>query len=317
MVDTFIRKNKSILYFFQALKCLFVGRKARQFEPKYYPEKERVIRVSRGVAKRYDPIPKLVWLYWEDESTPSYIKHIIEHNKQVNQEYEFRLLNKDTYLQYLPDVVFKANMPVANKTDVIRLELLWRYGGIWIDATVILRDSLDWIQEVNKDNYNELIGFYRDNDTIDYMYPVVETYFMAAPAGSLFVKRWLELFGDIREIGNVQFYKEISKRADFKEISQNIPNPSYLLVYLACQIACRQYPNYHIYLKKAEDSALFLQERYQNNYMMNYAICRMNNPMEHLSVIKICSGDRMFVPFYQRMNMVNKNSLMGFFNKKR
>ncbi|WP_165793036.1 glycosyltransferase family 32 protein [Sphingobacterium haloxyli] len=287
--------------------------KARQFEPRYYPKAEEVMHITRGQAKSHHPIPKLVWVYWENEQMPIYIGQIMEHNKKVNPEYEFRLLNKDTYRSYLPDIVFEDNMPVANKTDVIRLELLYRYGGIWMDATIILRDSLDWIHETNKDNQNELIGFYRDNDTVDYTYPVVETYFMAAPMKSLFVKHWIELFGGITEMGSERFYKSLLKRPDFEEIRQHIPNPSYLLVYLAGQAACREYPDYHIYLKKAEDSALFLQECYRNNYMMNYAICRMKNPMHHLPIIKLCSGDRMFVHVFQKLGLVKKNSLIGFF----
>ena len=302
-----------VLSILQNIKLLLYSKKALQFEPQAYPKEVETIQIERGEGRIYEPIPKIVWMYWENRELPDYIKGMLAHNKRNNPSYEFRMLHRDTYMDYLPDLVFKANMPIANKTDVIRLALLYRYGGIWMDATIVLQDSLDWIHDVRTANQQEFIGYYSDNGMSDNNYPVVETYFMAAPKGSLFIKHWFDAFKGIAEIGSAAFYAKLLCRPDFNDIRQKILNPSYLLVYLAGQLAYREYPNYHIYIKRAEDSALFLQECYKDNYLMNYALCRMPNPMEHLRIIKLCSGDRMFISFYRKMGMIRKDSLIGHF----
>ena len=33
----------------------------------------------------------------------------------------------------------------AKQSDVIRLNLVYNYGGVWMDASIILHENLDWI----------------------------------------------------------------------------------------------------------------------------------------------------------------------------
>jgi mannosyltransferase OCH1-like enzyme len=36
-------------------------------------------------------------------------------------------------------------LTLAKRSDWVRLELLNRYGGIWLDASTILTESLAWV----------------------------------------------------------------------------------------------------------------------------------------------------------------------------
>lgn len=90
-----------------------------------------------------------IWIYWNSgmESAPlivqSCYKSIVKHAGQ-----EVIVLtdeNIDKYVKlpvWMSKKVKKGNLTLAHYTDVIRLALLYRYGGTWIDATVYLSSPL-------------------------------------------------------------------------------------------------------------------------------------------------------------------------------
>jgi len=108
------------------------------------------------------------------------------------------------------------------------------------------------------------------------------------------------------------YFKELQGRADYKQISAGISSPSYLVVYLAQQIALREYKSFNLYLKRCEDSAFFLQEYFLwNNYKINYALCRSEVRLRDFPVIKLTSGDRMFIPYFRQFGLIKSTSIMG------
>lgn len=317
MIKKILRKNDAILRYFQFLKCLIVGFSIKPLSDSDYVDDVDVLMIRRKENPERNEIPKKVWMYWEDKNIPNYIKGIMEFNKKNNPEYDFILLDKDTYKNFLPDVEFKDNMPIANKTDIIRLELLYRFGGIWIDATFILGESLNWVNQVENSQYFDIIGYYSGKGTNDKDYPIIESNFMASPRGSAFINNWLVEFKPCAELGAKAFFDKIRIREDYDSLKQGILNPPYLLVYLAGQISYRKNPQFNAYLRKTEESALFLQEKFDDNYKMNYVICRFDNPLPKMRAIKLCSGDRMFLHLFSAFGLIKKDSLIGFFSQKK
>lgn len=303
--------------FLQTIKSLVVGIFAPDQFDKLDGAKKTVLKILRRPTDERVDIPKTVWIYWDSHILPNYIKNIIDHNRLINPNHEFILLNKDSYLDYIPDIKVTSEMPVANKTDVIRLALLYKYGGIWLDATVILQENLDWVHEESARYGYDIVAYYRDKETINFDFPIIESWFMASPAHSPFIENWLNELKNIAIYGSEVFYERIKNREDFLEIKQNIPNPEYLLIYLAGQISYRQYPEYNAFLRRAEDSALLMEQFYNNNYKMNYALCRLRSPLDKMSLVKLCSGDRMFVQSYIDLGLVSEKSLIGFFMRRR
>ena len=105
-----------------------------------------------------------IWLYWEEmPNTKKYgylhlcYKTIQKHCKDCN----VHLLNEKTVYNYLPELKNDPNLfnycSIPQKADYIRLFLLYKYGGIWLDSDVIVFKSLYELFEVLK-NY-DFIGF--------------------------------------------------------------------------------------------------------------------------------------------------------------
>jgi Mannosyltransferase OCH1 and related enzymes len=272
-------------------------------------EEIRIIEKSKCPEER-EVIPQIVWLYWHEEKLPIFIQKIIEHNKRKLPGYDFRLLNQVTVGDYLPEIVFKHKMQVSHMADVIRLELLYKYGGIWMDATVILRENLTWLEELRTMKRYDLIAYYREKSTVDLDYPVVESWFLASPPKTGFMKAWNSEFGKVKEIG-YRYYDELTKRTDYEIVSQKIERPAYLMINLAEQIVSRSL-GVNAYLKKSEDSALLVQEHLGwDNYAVNYVFTQIESSLEQLPIIKLTSGDRMLADTMYKCGLLKKRSLLG------
>ncbi|MBU9823413.1 hypothetical protein J1783_00140, partial [Rahnella sp. L151-1A] len=78
-------------------------------------------------------IPKVIWMYWDTPNPPDYIMAFHQKMKTINQAHEIILLDRNSLRKYLPTLHFDfQGIGLAHKSDVIRLALLKRYGGIWV-----------------------------------------------------------------------------------------------------------------------------------------------------------------------------------------
>ncbi len=93
---------------------------------------------------------KVIWMFWDSglESAPDVVK--LSHSSWVNQnpDYKIVLLDNQTIQQHLGFdffAVFKVmtvDLGAAGKSDLLRLYLLNRFGGVWADATTFCKQPL-------------------------------------------------------------------------------------------------------------------------------------------------------------------------------
>lgn len=98
--------------------------------------------------------PKVVWWCWlqGEENAPEIVKACLSSlRRNLPQDYEIRVIDETNWHQWisLPDYVVEKRqngcIPSALFSDLLRLELLIKYGGTWIDSTVLCTG----FQEVN------------------------------------------------------------------------------------------------------------------------------------------------------------------------
>lgn len=85
-----------------------------------------------------------VWIFWYQgiDKAPKLIQKCIESIKNTFKDKEVIILTKDNYKQYVefPEYINKkfANGTISytHFSDLLRIELLAKYGGTWCDATV-------------------------------------------------------------------------------------------------------------------------------------------------------------------------------------
>ncbi len=278
--------------------------------PKATPARYDKISVpNRSLGK----IPLLIWMYWEDVELPRFVSLCVQKVRELNPAFEVLLLNASTLKEYLPDFTIKfQGLPLANKSDLIRLELLHRYGGIWIDATTIFFEDLNRFVSKSECTLYDCFALKREKSTIYDEFPVLESWFLASPPASPFIGAWLDILTPLGKIGPAAYFQKIKSRPDYKRILQNINMPEYLLVYLAQQIAMQDLKNFNISFQIAEEVGLFYQEAFGWNFRKFYDEIMFKNKAESTPpFIKLTSGGRGEIEMCLEMNLVNPNSLMG------
>ena len=95
---------------------------------------------------------KIIWQFWgqgwDFEKLPDVVKISYKSVEKYKKDYEIIHLDMNNINDYLeiPAYILKKvenkKMGFAHFTDIIRLALLYNYGGVWIDATILLTDYL-------------------------------------------------------------------------------------------------------------------------------------------------------------------------------
>lgn len=88
---------------------------------------------------------RIIWTCWMQgiDKAPETVKVCLQSYKNFLKDYDIRVVDDDTFedLVEMPDYVVekykKGIIPKALFADILRLELLIKYGGVWIDCTVL------------------------------------------------------------------------------------------------------------------------------------------------------------------------------------
>ena len=98
-------------------------------------------------------IPKELFLYWHQgwNNAPEIVNHCAATWQRHNPTWDINLLDSTTIADKvrLPAALKSMNLPLPALSDVIRICLLKKYGGVWADATLwCVRPLDDWIDNV-------------------------------------------------------------------------------------------------------------------------------------------------------------------------
>ena len=95
---------------------------------------------------------KIIWQFWgqgwDFEKLPDVVKISYKSVEKYKKDYEIIHLDMNNINDYLeiPAYILKKvedkKMGFAHFTDIIRPALLYNYGGVWIDSTILLTDYL-------------------------------------------------------------------------------------------------------------------------------------------------------------------------------
>lgn len=101
---------------------------------------------------------KTIWILWLqgwNKNTPELISEVRKSWVEFNKDWNVIALDSVNIANYLDltsnspiSLLVESNIPPAAYSDVIRLNLLEKYGGVWVDATLLCMRPLDeWIYD--------------------------------------------------------------------------------------------------------------------------------------------------------------------------
>ncbi len=134
-------------------------------------------------------LPRTIWCLWFQgwANAPDIVKACAASWQKLNPDWTVHLLSQDTLEAYLAPVsapaIAAGNLPMEALSDVLRIELLDRFGGIWIDSTVYCLKPLDgWITDAVPSGF---FAFERPMPGI-----MLSSWFLAAEPGCYVTEVW-------------------------------------------------------------------------------------------------------------------------------
>lgn len=298
----FIKLIKDIFFFLKALIRFIFG--MPKIEEKWiFP-----ISMTTSEQMKENIVPKIIWMYWDGNKGNALVDLCISNTKTICNDFDVRVLNNQTVSAYIELPVFNEELPIAVKADYIRLALLKKYGGIWMDASIFLTENLNWVLE--KISYNSTFVFYSDHCTTDYTNPIVENWFIAATKDNEFIDDWFAEFEKcILDSNPTQYYKDYAQDQD---IIQNIPNTDYLMCYIAAAIIRKRKSYNVVSLNSGSQGHYYNYVLYSNGFFIAKKLLSANKENVFIPrLVKFTSETRSVVEKDILLKKYNPESLLG------
>ena len=158
--------------------------------------KDFMLNLTRESFNESDGMNKTIWLLWFQgwENAPHLQKKMANSWEKHNPGWNIIYLDETNLKDYLPDVgfIYDTNKDISYqaKSDIIRLELLNKYGGVWADSTTLCMQPLDnWIEPAIKPS-----GFwmYHGRGAGMDINDGPASWFIVSKRGSYIVNKWKE-----------------------------------------------------------------------------------------------------------------------------
>ena len=244
-------------------------------------------------------VPKIIWTFWDSNDIPEIVQKCIDTWKRTNPDYIIHIISKNNLELFLPgNDIFSSHHckdSMQRSSDFIRLNLLYLYGGFWIDASTILNGSLDYFLEIQQRTGCDFLGYYLSGFTTRLEYPVIESWFLVSVPESIIIKLWLQCFSKINKYEDLNTYIDWVKNDQYVDL-QNINALIYLTIHVACQHMLQNFLTQEqiqtkIYLEKAEDGPLkYLADNEWDSQKALMNVCK--DPSLKTLVLKMRSMER-------------------------
>ncbi|WP_374341244.1 capsular polysaccharide synthesis protein [Azonexus sp.] len=268
--------------------------------------------------------PKIIWTFWDGPE--SKCAEICQKSWEKNKsDFLIIRLNSSSIKKYISNFPkTPENIPIQLTTDLLRLMLLEKYGGIWLDYSAFLTTPLDWIIDLTKRNDTEALVFYNqfhDEYLNSTERPVIENGLIAARPQSRFIRIWRKKLEQCLFSDDYKTYFE--KKNNYQELIKNFITKdkrtlSYLSCYISAQWVMLKSKNFRLTLINAEDE--FYYTYYKTKPPRNRwrfaeeLLLKQNTKKNQLpKILKITGGHRTVVDEYIKYNCFRENSLFGQF----
>jgi len=128
---------------------------------------------------------KTIWINWFQgwDNAPEITSYCVESWRKYNPDWKIILLDNDSYSKYTDFQNLLPGLETNNisKSDIMRLSILNRHGGVWADSTLFCNKPLDSWLEI-KDSF-----IFTRGDRI------MDNWFMAADDNSYLIEKLYEI----------------------------------------------------------------------------------------------------------------------------
>lgn len=137
-----------------------------------------------------NPLPKIIWMLWLQgwNEAPTIVRACLKTWQAHNPDWMIHALSASEVRDYvdlppLSSSIASEAIPPEAQSDLIRITLLERYGGVWVDSTVYCLRPLDaWLPEKLNSGFFAFARPAPDR--------MLSSWFLAAFKGNYIVQEW-------------------------------------------------------------------------------------------------------------------------------
>jgi hypothetical protein len=217
-------------------------------------------------------IPKHIWTFWDKPLLPYIVQRCIETWYVHCPDYTITIIRPETLHEYITDIDLLA-LPFADTpqrlSDFVRLFVLHKYGGFWVDASIVMFDNLDYFHEKQQSSPSvEVVGYHTGINQTKPEFPVIENWFFGCVKKSTFVGLWKSEFMRINDFSSSFTYVE-NMKCNGIDLQRLGSLRYYLSMHVAAQsVLQRKQTSHMICLDRAEDGPF----KYLHDH--NWNMCR-------------------------------------------
>ncbi|MBI3349214.1 MAG: mannosyltransferase [Burkholderiales bacterium] len=264
------------------------------------PAQTRVVMVGVSAPTCHDDIPKIIWAYWQTAPVPPFIQACLDNWRRFAPDHELRLLDRTSAADWLPTLRadFDA-LPAYRQADWLRIHLLAKHGGVWMDASMLLCRDLSWLHDTRRRRAADYVGFYIDRYTTRPELPIVENWMMASVPGGRFAVALAQAFDRALDEGAEALLERLRAEGRHARVAQALTEDfqRYLLMHVAAGDLLDRNPQVaRLALLRAEDGpfAWLAAVGWRKRHL--YARLALTScPRVLPAVLKLRGGDRALV----------------------
>jgi mannosyltransferase OCH1-like enzyme len=195
-----------------------------------------LIITKNSSCENFSTIEKpYLWVYWENKNgkqTPPIIELCLEiMRKRLSNNFRMIKLDQNNINEYIPEIKERKHildkLIIAHRVDYYRVLLLNKYGGLYLDADIIILNDLRDIIDKLRDN--DYIGFGCTGYRCTNGYGKPSNWAMASKANGIMIsrlKKYLEKTLDSITEDKID-YHTFGKLAIWKILDELINNENY------------------------------------------------------------------------------------------
>ena len=162
----------------------------RWLDKRYGEEADKAIAGYTSHCKIQEDSP--IWIFWwqGEETMPPVVKSCYKSVLRNAEKHPVILITENNITEYvdIPQYIYEKirekKMTLTHFSDILRENLLYKHGGIWMDATIYMTASFS--KEMYKYEYYSIKGAFEEWEWTGF--------FQAAGKGSVFAKAVSHLF---------------------------------------------------------------------------------------------------------------------------
>ena len=237
------------------------------------------------------PVPKKIWSYWHNPDTPDFIKACIASWRYYAPDFEITLLDSTTVSKLTGKVPYwvKRRSPTAI-SDWVRLKLLHKHGGIWMDASTLLFEKIENLLPdmalVGPDPFT----FFNRSWSTDLDRPMIESWFISSPPKNDLIGHWMREY-HLACVSRKTYLATMKLIYGKEKIFQGYPKINYFTVFAALQVVLMRNKNFCIVTCDSEIGPyrLHSQLEYDSDKIAHSLI---EGPLSEIQWVKLSSEVR-------------------------